>query len=67
LYGANSLSPSKQPLIDLHCLRHADHGQAVAFGLGLRQPQVSEEMIERFYARHLHGEMVVGKIHSSVV
>ncbi len=25
------------------------------------------EMIERFYARHLHGEMVVGKIHSSVV
>jgi hypothetical protein len=29
--------------------------------------KMSVEMIERFYARHLHGEMVVGKIHSSVV
>jgi cupin superfamily acireductone dioxygenase involved in methionine salvage len=31
-----------------------------------RNARTSVEMIERFYARHLHGEMVVGKIHSSI-
>lgn len=29
--------------------------------------RASVEVIERFYAHHLHGEMMVGKIHSSVV
>ena len=31
-----------------------------------RNARTSVEMIERFYARHLHGEMVVAKIQSTV-
>ncbi len=57
----------------LYCLRHTAIMERLLNGdkidvLSLaRNARTSVEMIERFYARHLHGEMVVGKIHSSVV
>jgi integrase len=56
----------------LYCLRHTAIMERLLNGdridvLSLaRNARTSVEMIERFYARHLHGEMVVGKIHSSV-
>ncbi len=57
----------------LYCLRHTAIMERLLNGdkidvLSLaRNARTSVEMIERFYARHLHGEMVVGKIHSSVI
>lgn len=57
----------------LYCLRHTAIMERLLNGdkidvLSLaRNARTSVEMIERFYARHLHGEMVVGKIHSSVM
>lgn len=56
----------------LYCLRHTAIMERLLNGdridvLSLaRNARTSVEMIERFYARHLHGEMVVGKIHSSI-
>lgn len=57
----------------LYCLRHTATMERLLNGgtidvLSLaRNARTSVKMIERFYARHLHGEMVVGKIHSSVM
>ena len=57
----------------LYCLRHTAIMERLLNGdkidvLSLaRNARTSVEMIERFYARHLHGEMVVGKIHSGGV
>ncbi|NCV63752.1 MAG: hypothetical protein EBW49_07545 [Betaproteobacteria bacterium] len=56
----------------LYCLRHTAIMERLLNGdrihvLSLeRNARTSVEMVERFYARHLHGEMVVEKIHSSI-
>jgi integrase len=56
----------------LYCLRHTAIMERLLNGdrndvLSLaRSARTSVEMIERFYTRHLHGEMVVKKIHSSI-
>lgn len=55
----------------LYCLRHTAimerllNGDRIDLLSLARNARTSVEMIERFYARHLHGEMVVGKIQSS--
>lgn len=55
----------------LYCLRHTAIMERLLNGDKLdvlslaRNARTSVEMIERFYARHLHGEMVVGKLQSS--
>ncbi len=55
----------------LSCLRHTAIMERLLNGdridvLSLaRNARTSVEMIERFYARHLHGEMVVAKIQST--
>jgi hypothetical protein len=57
----------------LYCLRHTAIMERLLNGdkidvLSLaRNSRTSVEMIERFYARHLHGEMVVAKLQSSFV
>jgi hypothetical protein len=54
----------------LYCLRHTSimerllNGDKIAVLSLTRNARTSVEMIDRFYARHLHGEMVVEKIQS---